>query len=150
MYNEEVKAQSKLEEIELDAAMTLDHTTGMIRRRSSLEVVTVVDTTPKCEKDVGKKSPETKQKLDKKTIAHLKRVVKRNKTNRKKLRSMTQTIDHAAQLIKTTDMLYPIKLFGMRADWKQISAVLALLASTVAAIWRATARARSSIFSIHV
>ena len=58
---------------------------------------------------------------------------------------MTQTIDHAAQLIKTTDMLYPIKLFGMRADWKQISAVLALLASTVAAIWRATARARSSI-----
>jgi hypothetical protein len=140
LYNDEIEARSKVEAIESgDESGAMDFRTGLIRRRSVLGVYPEAATEGK-----GKEEPtvspvdlpgETKEH----NVAHLKRVIKRTERNRLKLQAMTETIDHSCELVRLTDTLYPIELLGMRADWKQLSAVGALLASVTAAIWRASA-----------
>jgi hypothetical protein len=73
-----------------------------------------------------------------KEIKHLKRVIRRNERNRLKLKTVTEAIDHSCQLVRSTDMLYPNELLGVRADWKQMSAVAAGIGALFAAILRAT------------
>ncbi len=65
----------------------------------------------------------------------------RNRWRRYKQHRMeviSQTIMHACPYIEATDYLYPIKILGMRADWGQVSGLVAVLASVIAAVWRAS------------
>ena len=57
-------------------------------------------------KKESKESKETK-------VARLKRIIRRTERNRLKLKAVTEAIDHSCQLVRGTDTLYPIELFGM-------------------------------------
>jgi hypothetical protein len=59
---------------------------------------------------------------------------------RRKLMLRSKTIDHVQHLIAAMDLLYPIKILGMRADWGHMSGIVAILASAAAGIWRATSQ----------
>ena len=158
LYDSEMDARSKLEAIEFgDHSGAMDSRTGFVHRRS-VEVETEGKEQGKeQEKEQGKEKetkrndesatlperlPEHLSKLGKvekdKEIKHLKRVIRRNERNRLKLKTVTEAIDHSCQLVRSTDMLYPIELLGVRADWKQMSAVAAGIGALFAAILRAT------------
>jgi hypothetical protein len=134
LYNNEMEARSEVDIIEKgDESGAMDRMTGLIRRRS-------VEKPPQLEsKSESYTNPFFCDNTAKAEVARLKRVIKRTERNRLKLKAVVETIEHSCLLVKRTDTLYPIELFGLRADWKQVSAVGALLASVIAALWRASA-----------
>ena len=127
----------------------IDFNTGLIHRRRSTssdvhvkkkDMIKGEDTKKTEEKGEDTEKTEEKGEESQETeVARLKQTIRRTERNRLKLKAATEAIDHSCQLVQATDRLYPIELFGMRADWKQMSAVGALLASVIAAVWRASA-----------
>jgi hypothetical protein len=160
LYNDELNARSTLESIEFGENVfdEVDRQTGLLRRRSTIsaeninwknraveeeklvkkeeKMEAVDETVHEVQQQQYKQLPMTAEENEK-YITHLKRAVLRNERNRIKLQALSCAINDACELVRSTDTLYPIELLMMRADWKQMSAVVALLASAVAAIARA-------------
>ena len=117
----------------------IDFNTGLIHRRRSTSSDVHVKKKDMVKGEDTEKTEEKGEESQETEVARLKQTIRRTERNRLKLKAATEAIDHSCQLVQATDRLYPIELFGMRADWKQMSAVGALLASVIAAVWRASA-----------